>query len=271
MIFDGEESKILEHELYIKKLKYLFKTNSRQAVSDIHSEDWELLEESMFKSMKDHFDFWNGKIEDIARIAKVSLKNLKKFHKKEKGNFKEFLENVESLLPKDLREIQILEDAKDVLFYANEFKDARYIKKRAAKLKKNLVDKTIKKRRRKIEHHQLLDTKRKEKEKDMLLYTILRAYEKMINRKKKEFDRLWVKYLKVKRIIENLHHQENCRLKELESKFFFYFQGQNFKELKIKKGKKIHLKSRATLQRTVQCLEDLGYNYDELIVKRNDM
>lgn len=150
MIFEGQESKILEIELYIKKLKYLFKSHSRQIMSEVHSEDWQELEEGMMKSMKEHFEFWNKKVEELTQIARISVKKLEKFQLKEKGNFKEFLEKIESLLPKDLKEIKALEDAKDVLFHANEFKDARYIKKRATKLKRELIEKTVKRGKEKL-------------------------------------------------------------------------------------------------------------------------
>lgn len=220
MIFSGKEPKIVETKKYIEKLKYMFRVNSRKIVSVIHLEDWEELESSMVKSMKDHFEFWNSKILEINEVAKLSLKNLKIFHSQSKGNFKEFLEKIESLLPKDQSEVKALENAKDVLLSGYEFKDARYIKKRANKIKETNLEKTIKKRRRKIEHKQDIDSKRKEREKDLLLYTILRVFEKVAGRRKKDFEKLWVKYIKVKRIIENLHHQEKCRLRDLESKIF---------------------------------------------------
>lgn len=226
MIFSGEEPKIIETELYIEKLKYLFKTHSRKIVFEIHSEDWDELELSLAKSLEDHFKFWNSKVEEINQIAKISVKKLEKFQLKEKRNFKEFLEKIESLLPKDTKEVKALEDAKDVLFSEQEFKDARYIKKRAIKLKNLMIEKTIKKRKRKIKHQQELDENKKVKEREALLYIILRVLEKTGNRRKKEFEKLWVKYTKVKRIIENLHHQENCRMRDLESKIdpiYFFF------------------------------------------------
>lgn len=226
MIFSGKEPKIVETKKYIEKLKYMFRVNSRKIVSVIHMEDWEELEQSMVKTMKEHFEFWNSKIVEINELAKHSLKNLQIFHKESQGNFKEFLEKVESLLPKDQSEVKALENAKDVLLNGYEFKDARYIKKRANSIKeKNLVS-TIKKRKRKIEHKQDIDLKRKEREKDMLLYTILRAFERLAGRRQKDFERLWVKYIKVKRIIENLHHQEKFRLRDLESNFHFNFRAK---------------------------------------------
>ena len=58
------------------------------------------------------------------------------------------------------------------------------------------------------------------KERESLYVTVVDALEKAVLKRRKEFQRLWVKYVKVSRTIEGLQHQENCRLQDLESKIF---------------------------------------------------
>jgi len=57
-----------------------------------------------------------------------------------------------------------------------------------------------------------------EKERQSLYNTVLDSFEKLVIKRRNEFQRLWVKYIKVSRTIENLQHKENYRLKDLERK-----------------------------------------------------
>ena len=103
-------------------------------------------------------------------------------------------------------------------------------------------------------NHKALKLKKKqEKERDSLYTTVLDAFEKLTVKRRNEFRRLWVKYIKVSRTIENLQHKENYRLRDLEKK--------NLSEKKRgnpRYTKKTKLKSGNVLQRNVSLLADLG-------------
>lgn len=67
-----------------------------------------------------------------------------------------------------------------------------------------------------MESHQFRNEQ--EKDKKQLLFNVQTALNKLIAKRRKEFEALWVKYCKVRRSIENLHHKENHRLEYLEKK-----------------------------------------------------
>ena len=56
------------------------------------------------------------------------------------------------------------------------------------------------------------------REKELLLVAIKDTINKIIAKRRAEFKKLWLKYIKISRSIENLQHKENCRLRYLERK-----------------------------------------------------
>lgn len=92
-----------------------------------------------------------------------------------------------------------------------------------------------------------------ERESKILYTTVKDAFEKLTNKRRSEFQRLWVKYTKVSRTISNLQHKENHRLRNLEEKNLNYSVIAN-----PRFTKKTKLKDNAILNRKVGLTMGLG-------------
>lgn len=155
---------------------------------------------------------------DINETAMEAMKNLDKKHECCQKNYRDFLENVSKLVPNMDKEIGHVENVERILINLYKIQDARYVRAKSL-LKKERKEAQHLIRRftdmRKQMHHLKLQL---EKERKHLLTMVTDAIKKAMNKRRAEFKKLWVKYTKVSRSIENLQHKENCRLSYLESK-----------------------------------------------------
>jgi len=110
-------------------------------------------------------------------------------------------------------------------------KDAVYVRTQDLVEREKIQENLLTNRISEINRQMFFIKKKFEKEKKMLLITIKDVINKVISKRRVEFKRLWLKYVKISRSIENLQHKENCRLRYLERK-----------KIKIPKSSKIPLK-----------------------------
>lgn len=176
----------------------------------------------MVQTLSDHFKFWDAKIMDINQMAIQAIKDLDFKHDSCHKNYRDFLENVSKLVPNMDREINHVENVERILINLYKIQDARYVRaKSLLKKEKAEADHLIRRftdMRRQLHHLKL----QLEKEKKQLLTMVTDAIKKAMNKRRAEFKKLWVKYTKVSRSIENLQHKENCRLSYLESEYFHF-------------------------------------------------
>lgn len=145
----------------------------------------------------------------------------------------------------------------EIINFAYRLKDARYIRKKTVLTKDTSLQENIKKRKKNMnskENHlqyQLI------KEREGLYIAVIDALEKAVLQRRKEFHRLWTKYVKVSRCIDNLQQKENFRLKNLES---IFLKLKCILEINLdeKKYGDIKSKKRIKNQRTVKYLGGVG-------------
>lgn len=172
----------------------------------------------MVKTLGEHFNFWDTKIAEINRTAILALEELDAKHSLSEKKYRDFLNSVTSVVPNTDRELTHVENVERILLNLYKIKDARYIRAksllRQEKIQAELLIKRFSEMRRQLHNMR----KKLKKERNVLLVMITDSIKKAINKRRAEFKKLWVKYTKVTRSIENLQHKENCRLRYLESK-----------------------------------------------------
>ena len=74
-----------------------------------------MLEEGMVKSLDDHFNFWDQKVEDINFSADEALQKLNIKHKTYHKQYREFLDNIKELTPNQKRDVKYIEQIEFML------------------------------------------------------------------------------------------------------------------------------------------------------------
>lgn len=265
MIFSQSAHKLIAFEKKIKDLKAMFKMKSRHIVYQIHKDDWSELEEGLVKSLEIHFKFWENKFSDIQKFAKEAFEQLQHEQNTTDKDFHEYLEKVERLVPRDNKTVLNYKNVETMLVNLHELKDARYIRRQTNNISNKKLMENLRTRKKQFNHKALKIRKQHEKERESLYTTVLDSFEKLVRKRRKEFQKLWIKYIKITRTIENLQHKENYRLKDLEKK--------NLDSKKLgnpKYTKKTTLKDKNVLKRNVSLLADLGDLNVDYILRNNE-
>lgn len=265
MIFSQSAHKLNSFEKKIKELKDMFKMKSRHIVHQIHKDDWSELEVGLVKSLETHFTYWDEKFSSIQTYAKDAFDQMQKEQKATDTGFDDYLDKVERLVPRDNKTVLNYRNVEKMLVNLHELKDARYIRRKTNTITNKKLEINLRNRKQEFTHKALKIRKEHEKERDSLYTTVLDAFEKLMVKRRREFQRLWVKYVKVTRTIENLQHKENYRLKDLERK--------NLGQKKLKNPrftKKTKLKNKNIMNRNVSLLSNLGDLNVDYILRNNE-
>jgi len=102
------------------------------------------------------------------------------------------------------------------------------MRKQALKRAEKDLKKNLQRRRKKIQGKEKKMKFKLKQKKERLFNSIMRVFKKLIKSRRKEFEKLWARYNKISRTLENLQHHEYHRLKQLESKVekIYFFKGK---------------------------------------------
>lgn len=104
-IFGGHHVELVSLQKQIDQTKDLFRSKCRRVMSEVHKEDWEELEVSLIKSLEDHFVYWDSVMKKIQDNSIEAFQQLDEEHDFCKVEYKEYLEKVLKLVPRDNRNI----------------------------------------------------------------------------------------------------------------------------------------------------------------------
>ena len=265
MIFTQSAFKLDSFEKKIKELKELFKSKSRHIVNQIHKDDWTELEDGLVLSLENHFTYWDKKFETLQVSAKEVFAQLQKDQMVDDKDFDEYLQKVEKLVPRDNKTVLNFKNVEKMLVNQHELKDARYIRRKTNVITGKKLENNLRTRKQQFEHKGLQLKQQHEKERNTLYMTVVDGFEKLMTMRRKEFHRLWIKYIKITRTIENLQHKENFRLRDLEDK---NLNGKIQKNPRY--TKKTKLKDNNIMNRNVTLLANLGDLNVDYILKNNE-
>lgn len=223
-MFNNKEITVLRIKSKLSRLKDNFSRKCRKIIEDNHSNDWAELEEGFQKSVKEHYEFWDATMKRINFCAEEFCFNLKADQDLTKYNFTEFLEDVLMLNPKSTPDMLAQVDYMDKLPNIFRLDDYRSLQdtRNASKNYQTMNDKTLEncltKRKQKIQKNQILLNKKQKGVMNGVKDSIMKAYHQAAALRKVEFKKIWVKYVKIGREIDTLHHKENLKVRDLEFK-----------------------------------------------------
>jgi len=218
MIFQGNSREVLSYQKQIASVKEVFKNSCRYIIGEQHNDDWEMLEQGLVATLKDHFVFWDWQFKQIFQYAIDSIIELSQGQKLQKEAYKEMLNNLMLLSPRDNTRILEMRNSEHILVRLAELKDAFHMRKMKNKEKHTIVKTALLSRKTTIQKRENCLNYNLAKELDFLKQRIQDGISKTIARRRDVFSRLWVKFLKVAREISRVQHLENNKLKKLESK-----------------------------------------------------
>ena len=265
MIFSHPFYDLNKFEVKIKELKDVFKTKSRSVISQVHQDDWCELEDGLVNELEQHFSYWDKKFEELSSYAKEALQQLSIEQKVLGQECDEFYDKVERLVPRDNKTVIDLKNVEKMLVNQHELKDARHIRRKTNNMTSTKLESNLLLRNQHLTAKNLHLKQEHSKESENLYTVVKDAFDKLSNKRRSEFQRLWVKYTKVSRTISNLQHKENYRLKNLEAKNLDYkvIGNPRFK-------KKTKLKNNDILNRKVGLTMTLGDLHAETIKDNRD-
>lgn len=252
-MFAKSEIRVLRLKSKLLRAKDNFSLTCRKVISSNHSEDWKELETGFLKSLEQHLAYWDEVMKSVSFCAEEFCFNLEVDNDATQYNFEEFLQDLLTLNPKYTPEILShikMEDQLVSMFKLGNFtalKDARSTRARISKMQENNVSRGLTSRRLKIKKNQKLLVKQQKGIMNGVQDTIMRAYNKAAARRKAEFKKLWVKYVRLGRELDTLHLKENMQLKDLEFKKLQKVKYGQFVNKKSSKGK-----DRSTEGNTIQ-------------------
>lgn len=264
MIFTQSAHKLLDFEKKIKELKAMFQMKSQHIVNQVHKDDWTELEDGLLLSLETHFQYWDKKFEDLSNSAKEVFEQLQLEQHEDGKDYGEYLDKVEKLIPRDNKTVLNFKNVEKMLVNLHELKDARYIRRKTNVISGKKLESNLRSRKLQFEGKAVKLKIQHSKEKDSLYTTVLDGFDKLIRKRREEFHRMWVKYTKVSRTIENLQHKENYRLKDLEAKKLNPSVVKN-----PKYTKKTKIKDGNVLNRNVELLTNLGDLNVDYILRNN--
>jgi hypothetical protein len=118
--------------------------------------------------------------------------------------YDEFLDKVERLVPRDNKTVIHFKNVEKMLVNQHELKDARYIRRKTNNIASKKLESNLLTRNQHLTAKNLHLKKQLEKDSEILYTTVKDAFDKLTNKRRSEFQRLWVKYIKVSRTISNL-------------------------------------------------------------------
>ena len=196
-MFDKSEASVLRKKNKLLKTKDLFIKTCKQIIADNHSDDWNELEEGLLKC--------------IFVCAEEVTSDLFEDQQKSKSDFEEFLQKLLSLNPKSpakMLEHFTMEDTLKAIFRDDNYtamKDARATRERIEQMQNLKVQSGLITRREKITQNKILLDKKADATRKGFEDAIIKSYNYASSKRKVEFQKLWVKYVKIGRDINNLH------------------------------------------------------------------
>lgn len=163
-------------------------------------------------------------MKSISFCAEEFCFNLKEDNQMTKYNFEEFLQDVLTLNPKSTPEMLThfkMEDSLRAMFKVDKFsaiKDARSNRQKYMNMQENKVQNGLINRKNKIVDNKVLLEKQNGCQMQGVQDSIMEAYNHASEKRKLEFQKMYVKYVKLGRDLMSLHQQENLKLKDLEFK-----------------------------------------------------
>lgn len=172
----------------------------------------------MLKELEKHFQFWSEKLKELEKSSLQAVKQMETDHVTLRKSYALYLDNIKLLGPRANKKIMEKKIAERILLQNQEFKDARYVRNVRRQDFESLVQSRLRTRAAEILQQRKTFETFLEKEYRFLFFHIEDLFLKFMLKRRKNFKKLWLKYIKVKRTIDSLHTKEKYQLKILESK-----------------------------------------------------
>ncbi len=193
-------------EILEQKKKVQFKEN--QKMEKIR------LEEDFMNEMESFSEHWNSKIQNYQEECKQMENELIEHNKAQLEEYRDYLDENLPKKPKDSSKLINLKHQIEQLVKKQDYKDAHYLQQKAYELEKREYDKFIMEREKKLSN--LLEQKINfhQNEYNSLRKRILNGLDELELQRKREYERLFLKYKNLKKNIENHQAMESIMLEK---------------------------------------------------------
>lgn len=216
-IFSSDPKTLRTMGSNLDNMREVFKKTTKSILEDVHGEDLDGIDRAFFLSLREYFLYWNSKIEIFMEESEKGIACLDHEHKQKITALNEHIELYVPMNKKPDKKILNYINAERRLCSLRENEEARMVRikitDREVELQKKLMDErtlTIRQKKERILAHF-------EKERKNFLDVVENEWNKMVGKKHGAYDRLLVKYNKVMRVKDNVHHSENNRWEYLKS------------------------------------------------------
>ena len=120
ILFKGSPREIKNSRSTIEELRSTFRHFVRRYISIQHKDDWELLEDSIIKTLSEHFDFWKNQFSELMTCAEDQVKVLRKDIELNTKDFNLLMDNVLIFEPRDRSDIKACDIAEKILRSKNQ-------------------------------------------------------------------------------------------------------------------------------------------------------
>jgi len=215
-IFDSDPATLRKMAQNLHNMREVFKNGVTDLMDDLHDEDISDIDRAFIMTLRDHYLFWEDKIMEFIKNAQKAVEEVDHEHSCKTKALNDHIEDYVPMRKKPDKTILTYINAEKRLLSLREEDEARMVRlrinDREQELQKKLMDErtlTIKQKKERIISHF-------EAERKKFLNIIQSEWDKIILKKHNEFDRLLVKYNKVNRVKENVHHKEDWRTEHLK-------------------------------------------------------
>lgn len=106
IIFEGKNMEAADLRKELFEIKEHFKLCCNVIIGEMHNDDFEDLNRSMYLELDKHFSFWADKFKDIHEQAVSALKKLEEQQSKDRNTFNDLQQNIHSLMPKSMKPVK---------------------------------------------------------------------------------------------------------------------------------------------------------------------
>ena len=118
-LIDGKNIEAANMRKELENIKEHFKICCHVVINEMHQEDMEDLNKSMILELQEHFDFWNRQFNRVQEEAVKAINQLNDNQGVDKVAFHELQNQLHSLMPKSMKEIEENKEIEEQLINMN--------------------------------------------------------------------------------------------------------------------------------------------------------